>query len=135
MNKQCRGSITPPRAADSLTTLREGTMKCAVHRARIAALLGSLAALALACSGREPPGIRTFDGGYVAPADTGPTDLGVRLADASDARADVFRVQNGGVVPDFALPDLNPRSSTYRMTITPSALRPKITAYYFANAI
>lgn len=89
--------------------------------------------LALACSGREPPGIRAFDAAAAFVPDVGAIE--VALADAPADRPDVVMIPNGGTVPDFALPDLNPASRTYQMTVSPSALRPKITAYYFANAI
>lgn len=91
---------------------------------------------ALACSGREPPGIRSFDAsGYPVPDAGVSAVLVADASDVTDAPGDVFMVPNGAVVPDFSLPDLNPASRTHQMTITPSALRPKITAYYFANAI
>lgn len=89
------------------------------------------ALLTLACSGREPPGIRAFDAAGlnppapdVAPAQDAPVVADVRVV-----------VPTGAVVPDFTLPDLNPASRSYQMPVTPSALRPRVTVYYFANAI
>lgn len=95
-----------------------------------------LALSALACSGREPPGIRTFDAAGIPIPDTGVSQPLTGYADVSDAPpSDAYMVAQGAVVPDFSLPDLNPASRTHGMTITPSALRPRVTAYYFANAI
>lgn len=91
--------------------------------------------LALACSGREPPGIRSLDAAAYPVPDGGGGTADVALADAPADRADVVMIPNGGMVPDFALQDLNPASRTYQRTVSPSALRPRVTAYYFANAI
>lgn len=101
---------------------------------RPALLLAPL--LALACSGREPPGIRTFDAGWsnlvdavMLPSDSGSVGTG------DVARADVVLVPNGAVVPEFSLPDLNPASRTYQMNVSPQGLRPRLAVYYFGNAI
>lgn len=90
---------------------------------------------ALACSGREPPGIRNIDISAFPTPDAGYAEADVVVADVTDVSSDAFVVPNGAVVPDFSLPDINPASRTHQMTITLSALRPRVTAYYFANAI
>ncbi len=88
----------------------------------------------LGCSGREPPGLGRFDAAGFFP-DTG-ASADVVLADIpTDTPADIAMIPQGGVVPEFSLPDLNPASRTYNMTVTPLALRPKLVAYYFSNAI
>lgn len=93
-----------------------------------------LALLILGCSGREPPGVGRFDAAGFFP-DTGASG-DVALADIpTDAPADIAMIPQGGVVPEFSLPDLNPTSRTYSMTVTPLSLRPKLVAYYFSNAI
>ena len=94
----------------------------------------ALALTVLGCSGREPPGLGRFDAAGFFP-DTG-VSADVVLADIpTDTPADVAMIPQGGVVPEFALPDLNPTSRTYNMTVAPLALRPKLVAYYFSNAI
>lgn len=90
---------------------------------------------ALACSGREPPGIRNIDISAYPTPDAGNAEADAAVLAVADVPSDAFVVPNGAVVPDFSLPDINPASRTHQMTITPSALRPRITAYYFANAI
>ncbi len=93
-----------------------------------------LALTVLGCSGREPPGLGRFDAAGYFP-DTG-VSADVVLADIpTDTPADIAMIPQGGVVPEFSLPDLNPTSRTYNMSVTPLALRPKLVAYYFSNAI
>lgn len=93
-----------------------------------------LALTVLGCSGREPPGLGRFDAAGFFP-DTG-VSADVVLADIpTDTPADIAMIPQGGVVPEFSLPDLNPTSRTYNMTLTPLSLRPKLVAYYFSNAI
>jgi hypothetical protein len=90
--------------------------------------------LVLGCSGREPPVVGRFDAAAFFP-DTG-ASADVVLADIpTDTPADIAMIPQGGVVPEFSLPDLNPTSRTYNMTVTPLGLRPKLVAYYFSNAI
>ncbi|MFO0624616.1 MAG: hypothetical protein U0325_03295 [Polyangiales bacterium] len=92
------------------------------------------ALLILGCSGREPPGVGRFDAAGLLP-DTGLV-ADVVLADIpTDAPGDVAMIPQGGVVPEFSLPDLNPSSRTHNMTLTPLGLRPRLVAYYFSNAI
>lgn len=95
-----------------------------------------LALTILGCSGREPPGLGRFDAAGYFP-DTGVSATAdVVLADiATDAPTDIAMIPQGGVVPEFSLPDLNPASRTFNTTVTPLALRPKLVAYYFSNAI
>jgi len=96
----------------------------------------ALALTVLGCSGREPPGLGRFDAAGYFP-DTGVSATAdVALADIpTDTPADIAMIPQGGVVPEFSLPDLNPTSRTHNMTVTPLGLRPKLVAYYFSNAI
>ena len=78
--------------------------------------------------------VSRFDAAAFFP-DTG-VSADVVLADLpTDAAADVAMIPQGAVVPEFSLPDLNPASRTYNMTVAPLSLRPKLVAYYFSNAI
>jgi hypothetical protein len=113
-------------------TPRATRTKTVLVRTRIV----SLALLTLGCSGREPPGLGRFDAAGFFP-DTGVSaSVDVVLADIpTDTPADIAMIPQGAVVPEFSLPDLNPTSRTYNMTVAPLTLRPKLVAYYFSNAI
>lgn len=94
--------------------------------------LGLLLAL-LGCSGREPPVVSRFDAsGYFPDNGIPPYDA---VLDPNDVPQDVAMIPEGAMVPDWSLPDQNPASRTHNMEISPRSLRPRITAYYFSNAI
>ncbi|MEZ4392260.1 MAG: hypothetical protein R3A48_14300 [Polyangiales bacterium] len=92
-----------------------------------------LGVVLLGCSGREPPVVSRFDAaGYFPDNGIPPYDA---VLDPNDVPQDVAMIPEGVVVPDWSLPDQNPASRTHNQEISPSGLRPKVTAYYFSNAI
>jgi hypothetical protein len=75
-------------------------------------------------------------GGSTADAASDATSdaLADALADASGDASDAASDGPSGLAPDFSLEDVNPNSSLYQTTVSPSDYLGRVSAWYFGHA-